>query len=439
MKRSMKVAMLGTFATEGFTVLLGILTGSLVARLLLPEGRGALAAVLFWPQLLAGIGFLSLGEAVTYRIGMLPERESLIRASSFWPALAMSVVILAGGYLLMPFLLGEGRAHLWTLARFYLLYIPFNFVALALLATDQGRLEFERFNTLRLLVPLLYLAGIFLLWMTDKVSVGWFVAANFAATFLVALLALRLNGSLFLHKPSLEEAKSLFTYALRFHPATIVLLLAGQVDVFVVLALWDDATVGHYVIALTIASSGLSIISGAYHKVLFPHVTQIQDRARQIGLLARGVRHATLLLVALSLPLALFMPWIVPLLFGQAFNDAVVPALVLVAAYILVALKSIIIQSLRGFGEGGRGLIAAAISVLIVPLAAWPLGKHMGLVGVGIAVAMANFGSLGYLAYDLARRFQVNLKELWGLNPRTMSEVWSATSQLNPFIAKTTL
>jgi len=44
-----------TFATEVHCAF-GILTGSLVARLLLPEGRGALAAVLFWPQLLAGIG-----------------------------------------------------------------------------------------------------------------------------------------------------------------------------------------------------------------------------------------------------------------------------------------------------------------------------------------------------------------------------------------------
>jgi len=431
--------MLGTFATEGFIVLLGILTGSLVARLLLPEGRGALAAVLFWPQLLAGIGFLSLGEAVTYRIGMLPDRESLIRASSFWLASAMSVVVMAGAYVLMPFLLGEGRAHLWTVAQLYLLYVPFNFVTLALLATDQGRLEFSRFNTLRMLVPLIYLTGILLLWVTERVSVGWFVAANFASAALLALLALRLHGSVFHHKPSLEEAIALCGFGLRFHPATIVLLLAGQVDVFVVLALWDDATLGHYVIALTIASSGLSIISGAYHKVLFPHVAQIHDRAGQIGLLVRGVRHATLLLVALSLPLALLMPWVVPLLFGQAFNDAVVPALVLVAAYVLVALKSIVIQSLRGFGEGGRGLMAAAISVVIVLLVALPLGKHMGLVGVGLAVAMANLGSLGYLAYDLSRRFQVNLKELWGLNPRTMSEVLSATAQLNPFIAKTTL
>src|SRR2546426_8502326 len=132
MKRSMKVAMFGTFATEGFTVLLGILTGSLVARLLLPEGRGALAAVLFWPQLLAGIGFLSLGEAVTYRIGILPERESLIRASSFWPALAMSVVILAGGYLLIPFLFWGGPARPLALAPFFLLFIPFYFFGVVL-------------------------------------------------------------------------------------------------------------------------------------------------------------------------------------------------------------------------------------------------------------------------------------------------------------------
>src|SRR5712691_6974753 len=201
MKPSMKFAMLGTFATEGFIVLLGILTGSLVARLLLPEGRGALAAVLFWPQLLAGIGFLSLGEAVTYRIGMLPDRESLIRATSFWLALAMSVVMMAGGYVLMPFLLGEGRAHLWTVAELYLLYVPFNFVTLTLLATDQGRLEFSRFNTLRLLVPIIYLTGILLLWMTERVSVGWFVGANFAAVALLALLALRLHGSVFHHKP----------------------------------------------------------------------------------------------------------------------------------------------------------------------------------------------------------------------------------------------
>src|SRR2546425_7355608 len=206
MRRTMKFAMLGTFATEGVLVLFGILTGSLVARLLLPEGRGALAAVLFWPQLLAGIGFLSLGEAVTYRIGMLPDRESLIKASSFWLALAMSVVMMAGAYVLMPFLLGEGRAHLWTVAQLYLLYVPFNFVTLTLLATDQGRLEFTRFNILRLLVPLIYLTGILLLWAAERVSVGWVVAANFTAGAPLALPSLRLHRSAVYHKAPLEEA-----------------------------------------------------------------------------------------------------------------------------------------------------------------------------------------------------------------------------------------
>src|SRR2546427_4815425 len=73
-KGSMQFAMLGAFATEGALLLVGLLTGPLAARLLLPEGRGALAAVLFWPQLLAGIGLLSLHEAVTYCVGAKSER-----------------------------------------------------------------------------------------------------------------------------------------------------------------------------------------------------------------------------------------------------------------------------------------------------------------------------------------------------------------------------
>jgi len=150
----------GIFATDSTILFLGILSGSLAARMLLPEGRGAVAAVLLWPQMLAGIGLLSLGQAVTYRTGMNPEKESRMAASAFWLALMLAGGTMAVGYLLMPVLLGEAHAHLWSLASWYLLYVPFHFIAMVLLAIDQGRLQFGRFNGFRLLRPLLYLAAI---------------------------------------------------------------------------------------------------------------------------------------------------------------------------------------------------------------------------------------------------------------------------------------
>src|SRR5262249_721962 len=353
--------MLGTFATDSAVLLIGILTGSLTARLLLPEGRGALAAVLFWPQLLAGIGILSLNEAATYRIGARPERTSIITASSLWLAVILAGVTMLAGYALVPFLLGEGRAPLVPLARIYLLvFIPFNFIVLSLLASDHGGLHFAFYNTLRLLVPLIYLLGLLALWATGRVSVAWVVAVNCAGTVLVTVVRLILLGSRIAMRPSWEEAKALLGFAGRFHLTSVLLLLAAQGDQLVVLTLWDNVAVGKYVVAFTISSSGLAVVSSASHKVLFPYLAQTTDPAMRTRLLTRGVRPAALLLVALSLPLALFMPWLVPLVFGPAFQDAAGPAWVLLIAYLFTALKTIVIQGLRGFGESRPGSIAAA-------------------------------------------------------------------------------
>ena len=60
-------AWIGTFGTNIVIVLAGVLTGVLSARFLLPGGRGELAAVLLWPQLIAGLGLMSLKEAITHR------------------------------------------------------------------------------------------------------------------------------------------------------------------------------------------------------------------------------------------------------------------------------------------------------------------------------------------------------------------------------------
>ncbi len=419
----MRSATVGTLATDGVLFSIGILTGSLAARLLLPEGRGALAAVLFWPQLLAGIGLLTLNDAVTYRVGKRMGRISIITASGLWLTLILSVMMMLVGYVLIPFLLGEGRSHLWSLARMYLLYIPFNFVALGLLARDQGALHFRRYNILRMLVPLFYLVGLVSLWVTDQVSVSSVVVVNCAGTVLVALVGLALQGHRLLRIPSLHEMIALLRLARRFHPATILLLLAGQADQFVVLTLWDDGTLGRYVVALTVASAGLSVVSGAFQKVLFPHLANVQEPDGQLELFTRGVRQTTMATLALFFPLAFLIPWVVPRLFGPAFQDVISLAWVLLAVYVFVALKTILIQSLRGLGSGQAGSMAAAINLGVFLVMAWPLGIAFGPFGVAAGLGLANTCAVGYLAYYLRQKHNVTLRQLWGLSPKMAREI----------------
>ena len=404
--RSIRLDLFGTFATDGALSVLGILTGSMTARWLFPAGRGALAAVLFWPQFLAGIGLLSLGDATTYRTGTAREKSAVILASSFWLALALSAIVTGAGFLAMPFFLGEARAHLVGLAQIYLLvFIPFNFVTLVLLASDQGKIYFARYNLLRLLVPVIYLTGLLILWTTKNVSVARVVAIDCAATVLVALTRLFAKEPILLMKPAWEETKTLLRIAARFHVASVLLFLASEADTFVCLLLWDDATLGRYAVALGIASSSLAVFSGTLQKVLFPHLAQIQDVAYRIKFLERSLLYSAALLAILLVLVGSLLPWMIPLLFGEAFRDTVFMTQLLLVAYFFIALKTIIIQILRGLGESRTSSISAALGLAVFLLAVLPLAKGLGVLGVGSALGLSNAIAVGYLVVHIQRKY----------------------------------
>jgi len=61
-KPSPQSAMLGTLVTEAGLLLNTLVTGWLTARLLLPEGHAALAAIRYWPQVVPGIDLLRVSN-----------------------------------------------------------------------------------------------------------------------------------------------------------------------------------------------------------------------------------------------------------------------------------------------------------------------------------------------------------------------------------------
>jgi O-antigen/teichoic acid export membrane protein len=430
----MKRAVIGTAVADAVLVACGVITGSFVARLLEPAGRGALAAALFWPQFLAGIGLLSLNEALTYRIGAQPERAARVTVAAVWLTLALGCVTALGAYLAIPVLLGEARREVWHLARLYLVYMPLSFVALTLLAVDQGHLRFARFNVFRMSVPILYLGGVIALWLGNAVSVGAVVVVNCAASVAASLMRIGVQPGMIWTWPVWTDVKALLRTGTTFHGVTLVVLFAGQVDQILVLALWDDTVLGIYVVALTVASSGLAIVSGTFQKVLFPYLAQSPTQEARVALLARGVRHTTLLLALASSALAAVMPWLLPLLFGAKFEAAIVPAWALLVAFGLGGVKTFVIQALRGFGEGRAGLIGMAIGLLIFVVVAWPFGSVLGLTGLGVAMAVANVTALAYLFGFVRRRYDVAPRQLWGLTGRTFMELWGSAQR--PFVAR---
>jgi O-antigen/teichoic acid export membrane protein len=413
-----------TLLTEIAMFLCGLATGVLTARLLMPEGRGAVAAVLFWPQLLGGIGLMSLNDATTYRIGTTSGRAEAISRSGTFLAMLLAGVSVLAAYHALPLLLGAGRGHLLPTARTYLLvFVPFHYLGLVLLSRDQAELRFARYNALRFLVPATYLGGLAVLWLTERVSVAGVVGANCAAVVVAALVRLSFQRSLVSGWPSRTEAVALLKLSIRLHAGTVLLFVAEQADKFVVLTLWDDKALGQYVIALTVAASGLAVVTTALRRVLYPYLAHRQATADAADLLARTVRYTSLAIVTLSVPLMVGMPSIITLLFGSAYADAAGPAMVLLVAYGLIGLKTVVMDGVRGIGEPEAAAATAAVSVTVFLIVAWLIGRRYGLVGVGVALVLANAAALSYTVHHLSRRWRVQPRDLWGLNLRTLGEL----------------
>lgn len=427
MSPRIRLHLLATLATEAALLALGILTGALAARWLQPGGRGALAAILLWPHLIAALGFVGLGEATAYRISTSPSRYGVISSSSFWLAILLTGICCLVGYLFIPVLLGDARSSLSFLARLYLvMLIPSNFATLCLLGADQGSIRLGRYNLLRLLVPLIYLSGLITLRLTHRVSLAGIVVANGISTVLVALVRVALQWKEIRIRPSLEEMRTVLKIGLPFHATGMLLLLSSQADQYAVLLLLDNTSMGIYAAGLSIASSGLAVVGGAFHKVLFPHIAQAPDSDTQNHLLSKGLRTSAAALLVLSGILFILMPRLVPLLFGPSFASAIGPARALLVAYLFVGLKTVAIHSFRGFGASWPGTVSAAISLVVLGILVVPLARLWHLVGIAASLGLANAAALLYLFVHLHRERRVTFTDVWRSVPATFSEITGA-------------
>ena len=212
------------------------------------------------------------------------------------------------------------------------------------------------------------------------------MAANCAGTIVVATLRFTSSGSYALGEAVVAREMATACLAGRFHPATVLLFLAMQMDRLAVVALWDNEALGSSVVAFSMASAGLSV-GAAFYEVLLPHFARVADAGAQATLLARGVRHATLLLAVLAAASVCLSVLLLGVLGRALRTERPLACWSFLRGRCLEHDRH---SRLRGVGDGRPGTIAAGISVGAFLLVSWPLGAAFGLTGVAGALGLAN-------------------------------------------------
>ncbi|MGI8495829.1 MAG: lipopolysaccharide biosynthesis protein, partial [Pyrinomonadaceae bacterium] len=123
---SMKKNITFIFLANFFTLLSGVVTSLLTAWALGPEGRGDLAVVVMYPNVVALVAGFGLPQAHRYFLAREPEEISPL----FSNALIFAVVTGATAYLaaefFVPVLIGERSEAVMWLVKLYLINIPLS-------------------------------------------------------------------------------------------------------------------------------------------------------------------------------------------------------------------------------------------------------------------------------------------------------------------------
>ena len=205
-----------------------------------------------------------------------------------------------------------------------------------------------------------------------------FVWASWLGTALTALVRLYQNREALCARPALSEARRLLAFGARLHGAALLAVLLAVADRFVVVTFWDDTSLGLYVVALTLATAGLSLVTGAFNVLLLPRLVLARDVAAQRRIMGETLRYVSLLLTVGTAVLLLLCPWLLPFLFGDAYAGAIGLCLVLLLAYLPTALRQVIVHGLCGTGDWRPRILAEGLALGAFAALVWPLAAPAG-------------------------------------------------------------
>lgn len=364
-------------------------TGILTARLLLPTGRGELAAITLWSQFLAGLTTFGLPSALIYHIRNRPKQTGDLLSN----ALAMSVILscLAGlvGMLCMPHWLHQYPVWAIRAAQWFLLITPFCGTALVLRAALEASSAFSLSNVSQLLNPSVTLALLLFFLLIHRFNTITASCAYIFAALPVFLLLFWQTRTFLsrLSRPSFATSKLLLSYGLRSWGIDLLGTLALQVDQVIVVGFLKASDLGVYVVMLSL-SRILNVFQASVVMVLFPKAAgRTQETA--LALTARAARVSTIITGCCAAAVALVGPLLLRILYGAEYTSSIVSLRLLLVEVTLSGCVFVLAQAFMALGRPGTvtmlqaaGLsISIPIMLLLVP--------RWGIAGAALALLVS--------------------------------------------------
>lgn len=378
-----------TFSTQLISVFLGVITSVILARTLGPTNLGIYSLLLTTFSLIGSIGSLGISIANTY-YGVKGEYK--------WNEIASNSIIAA---LIMGIILIVFFLSLYFLGLSFLNNINFTVILISSIAIPSalsmgyfqnillGQRKIKQYNAINIVQSILYMSFIVIvLYFNGSLSgviVSWTAAYLLTAIIPIILVYKSIPFKLHLN---LNLFKKSITFGLKGYLGNLIQFLNYRIDMYLInFILLNSASVGYYSISVGLAES-LWYLPGAVGTLVFartPGLTN-EERNRTTPQICRNTLFITIIF---SIILVITGKYIISILYGSRYLDALTPLLVLIPGVIALSIAKVLSNEIAGRGKPIINTYIAIISIAVnVPLNLILIPK-IGIVGSALASSIS--------------------------------------------------
>lgn len=411
-KRNFIKDVAGVFSSNVFSLVCGLLLSVLLTRELGPEGFGLFTSLIVIPVIVVSITNMGVRGAAIYLIGKrkYPEQEII---SSILLLLLLSS--LAGMILsFFAFRIYDDPGFTPLLIGMVLAVIPFRLGIVYIEGIFIGKDEIRQATRLYWPINLINLALAAVLVSGLDYGVTGAAVAGLAANLIVSVYAFRRLASFYRWSFQVNPAilKQLFTMGILFSASFFIIQLNYRIDIILLEELAGLKEVGLYALGVNIAEQ-LWQIPLAISVILFSRAANKEDPREMTATTVSMARISLLIALVLSVVIVLVAPWIIPMVFGEAFRASVILLQVVLPGITIMVIFRVLSGQLAGMGKPQLAIYAFVPAlVLNIALNFWLIPLYGGL-GAAIATNISYF--FGAVAYWIifARQCKTDYGELF--------------------------
>ena len=387
-------------------------TGIMTARLLLPAGRGELAAMILWSLFLAQLTTLGIPSSLVYFLRSRPDRRGDLITSGIVMAAVLGVITAVIGAVLMPEFLSKYPHWVIRDAQWLLVITPIcslTFVGRAILESHG---EFAASNLAQSLSPLATLVALLVLVALHRVTVLGAGLCYIIAIFpVVGLLAVRVYPYF---DPSARVTKAgcklLLSYGVRSYWIDLLGTLSLQVDQVLVVSLLTASDMGLYVVMLSLSRMA-NVFQNAVTAVLFPKATgQSVERIRELT--GRAARVSLTITACATFSIGVIGPTLLRIFYGKDYTSAAGCLRILLLEVTLSGLVFILAQAFMALDRPGTVSILQGIGLgFSVPLMLI-LIPRFGITGAACALLISTTARLCFICAGFPIYLKIRVPDL---------------------------